>query len=128
LIAQQPGVTTDEIDKRLHEYMISLDVYPSPLGYRSFPKSLCTSVNNVMCHGIPDSRPLEDGDIVNVDITVYTREGFHGDASNTFLVGNVDEPGRKLTQIAHDCLMRGIEACGPGQPIKAIGAAIQYVW
>jgi methionyl aminopeptidase len=118
-------MTTEELDRQLHEFIVAHDCYPSPLNYRGFPKSVCTSVNNVICHGIPDSRPLEDGDIVNVDLTVFTRAGVHSDTSNTFLVGSVDAPGRELVQAASDCLMMAIEACGPGQPLNKIGAAIQ---
>jgi len=121
----QVGTTTDEIDAKMHAFMLQHDVYPSPLNYMGFPKSICTSVNNVSCHGIPDSRPLANGDIVNVDITVFTRAGFHGDSSRTFKVGNVDSKGRELVQVAHDAMMVGIEACGPGLPVNVIGEAIE---
>ena len=89
-----------------------------------FPKSVCTSVNNVVCHGIPDDRPLEDGDIINVDITVFL-DGVHGDCSETFLVGNVDESGQKLVQVAKESMEVGVKACGPGVEFRTIGAVIQ---
>ncbi|THH06622.1 hypothetical protein EW145_g3955 [Phellinidium pouzarii] len=117
------GVTTNEIDAVLHDFIIENNAYPSPLRYAGFPRSCCTSVNNVVVHGIPDDRELADGDIVNVDITVFS-EGFHGDTSKTFLVGNVDHLGRELVQSASEALEIGIRACGPGVPFKAIGAAI----
>lgn len=119
------GRTADEIDTLVHEFIVARDMYPSPLNYRGFPKSLCTSVNNVVCHGIPNMRPLADGDIVNVDVTVFTRAGYHGDSSRTFLVGNVDEKGRTLTQCAYDAMMRAVEACKPGEPISIIGKTIE---
>ncbi len=104
----QVGVTTDELDRIVHEATIERNAYPSPLNYRGFPKSCCTSVNEVICHGIPDQRPLQEGDIVNIDVTLYY-DGFHGDLNETYLVGNVDEAGRKLVQGARDCLMKAIE-------------------
>jgi methionyl aminopeptidase len=119
-----PGITTDALDDLCHQETIRLGGYPSPLNYRGFPKSICTSPNEVICHGIPDSRPLEDGDIVNLDITVYL-DGMHGDCSATFLVGQVDEAGQTLVRVARECLERGIAAVRPGQPIGAIGAAIE---
>jgi len=97
--------------------------YPSPLNYKGFPKSVCTSVNNVVCHGIPDDRPLADGDIINVDVTVYLN-GFHGDCSSTFLVGDVDEAGRRLVQVTEECLAIGLDCCRPGAPFCTIGDAI----
>ncbi|KAI1701763.1 metallopeptidase family m24 domain-containing protein [Ditylenchus destructor] len=103
-----PGVTTDEIDRVVHEACIERDCYPSPLGYYKFPKSCCTSMNEVICHGIPDLRPMENGDLCNVDITVYHR-GFHGDLNETFFVGDkVSEEKRKLVQVTYECLMQGI--------------------
>ncbi|KAI0650891.1 methionine aminopeptidase [Trametes meyenii] len=119
----QEGRTTDEIDAAVHELVLACGAYPSPLRYKGFPKSCCTSVNNIVTHGIPDERPLEDGDIVNVDITVYM-DGFHGDTSRTFLVGDVDEKGRELVEITEAALEAGIAACGPGRPFKGIGRAI----
>jgi methionyl aminopeptidase len=119
-----PGVTTDELDRIGHEYMLDHGAYPSPLGYRSFPKSLCTSVNEVICHGIPDDRPLEDGDIVNIDITAYIG-GVHGDTDATYLCGDVDEASRLLVERTHEALMRGIKASVPGREINVIGRVIQ---
>ena len=122
--AVRVGITTDALDELAHEETIRLGGYPSPLNYRGFPKSLCTSVNEVICHGIPDSRPLEDGDIVNLDVTVYL-EGMHGDCSATFLVGDVDPEGRHLVEAARECLAKGIAAVRPGRPISDIGKAIE---
>jgi methionyl aminopeptidase len=122
--AVRPGITTDAIDDLAHAQTIRLGGYPSPLNYRGFPKSICTSVNEVICHGIPDSRPLESGDIVNLDITVFL-EGMHGDCSATFLVGEVDAEGKKLVQIARECLSKGIAAVRPGRPISDIGKSIE---
>src|SRR6478736_5310277 len=119
-----PGVTTDELDAIGHEFVISRGAYPSTLGYKGFPKSLCTSVNEVICHGIPDARPLADGDIVNLDVTLY-REGVHGDTNATFLVGDVDDGSRNLVRVTRECLMLGIEAVRPGRPLSDIGRAIE---
>ncbi|KAI0089231.1 peptidase M24, structural domain-containing protein [Irpex rosettiformis] len=119
----QEGITTDEIDAKVHDYIISHGAYPSPLLYKGYPKSCCTSVNNIMVHGIPDSRPLGDGDIVNIDITVYL-DGYHGDTSKTFLVGNVDELARELVQTTEQALEVGIAACAPLRPFRNIGKAI----
>ncbi|XP_055711563.1 methionine aminopeptidase 1D, mitochondrial isoform X2 [Phlebotomus papatasi] len=120
----QVGRTTDDIDEFVHEAVVRANAYPSPLRYGGFPKSVCTSVNNVACHGIPDDRALEDGDIINVDITVY-HQGHHGDCSKTFLVGNVDELGQELVKVAEECLRKGIEACGPNKRFSGIGRAIE---
>eukprot|EP01111_Echinosteliopsis_oligospora_P004444 TRINITY_DN1717_c0_g1_i1.p1 TRINITY_DN1717_c0_g1~~TRINITY_DN1717_c0_g1_i1.p1 ORF type:complete len:352 (-),score=93.33 TRINITY_DN1717_c0_g1_i1:25-1080(-) len=123
----QPGVTTDKIDQMIHNAIIEEGAYPSPLNYGKFPKSICTSVNEVMVHGIPDDRPLLDGDIVTVDITVFYK-GFHGDCCATFLVGeSVDEKARKLVKVAKQCRDAGISVIRPGIAIAAIGAAIQTV-
>ncbi|NXA55647.1 MAP1 aminopeptidase, partial [Nothocercus julius] len=103
------GVTTEEIDHAVHLACIARNCYPSPLNYYNFPKSCCTSVNEVICHGIPDRRPLQEGDIVNVDITVY-RNGYHGDLNETFYVGEVDEGARRLVQTTYECLMQAIDA------------------
>jgi len=119
-----PGVTTDELDRIGHDFMLDHGAYPSPLGYRKFPKSLCTSVNEVICHGIPDDRPLQDGDIVNIDITAYIG-GVHGDTDATYLCGNVDEESRLLVQRTHEAMMRGIKASKPGREINVIGRVIQ---
>jgi methionyl aminopeptidase len=122
--AVRPGITTDALDELAHEETIRLGGYPSPLNYRGFPKSICTSANEVICHGIPDSRPLHDGDIVNLDITVYL-DGMHGDCSATFLVGEVDAGGQRLVQVARECLDLGISAVKPGRPVSDIGRVIE---
>ncbi|GGL25779.1 type I methionyl aminopeptidase [Phycicoccus endophyticus] len=119
-----PGVTTDEIDRVGHEYLLDHDAYPSTLGYRGFPKSLCTSVNEVVCHGIPDDRPLQDGDIVNIDLTAYV-DGVHGDTDATYLVGDVDEESRLLVERTHEAMMRGIRAARPGREVNVIGRVIE---
>ena len=119
-----PGVTTDELDRIGHEYLISHGAYPSTLGYRGFPKSLCTSLNEVICHGIPDDTVIADGDIVNVDITGYL-SGVHGDTNATFLAGDVDEESRLLVERTHEAMMRGIRAVAPGRPLNAIGRVIE---
>ncbi|KFP54530.1 hypothetical protein N323_03430, partial [Cathartes aura] len=120
------GMTTEEIDSIVHHEIIRQNAYPSPLGYGGFPKSVCTSVNNVVCHGIPDSRPLQDGDIINIDVTVYYN-GYHGDTSETFLVGNVDKSGQKLVEVARKCRDEAIAACRPGAPFSVIGNTISSV-
>ena len=119
-----PGVTTDEIDAVGHEFLLDHGAYPSTLGYKGFPKSLCTSVNEVICHGIPDSRPLEDGDIVNLDITAFIG-GVHGDTDATYLVGDVDEESRVLVERTREAMMRGIRAALPGRPINVVGRVIE---
>jgi len=118
------GVTTEYIDNITHEFILSLDAYPSPLNYRGFPKSICTSVNNVAIHGIPDDRPLADGDIVNLDVTVFWK-GFHGDCSETVLVGDVDKAGRDLVIATKHCLDRAVYVCAPGVPFYKIGSEIE---
>ncbi|KAI9025013.1 peptidase M24, structural domain-containing protein [Phycomyces nitens] len=118
-----PGTTTEAIDKMLHAAIIAKGAYPSPLNYSGFPKSVCTSVNNVIAHGIPDDRPLQNGDIVNVDVTVYL-DGYHGDTSATFLVGDVDEKGKSLVECTRETLEKSIKICGPGVPFKEIGRVI----
>ncbi|EGC35900.1 hypothetical protein DICPUDRAFT_32637 [Dictyostelium purpureum] len=120
----KPGITTDEIDKIVHEEIIRRGAYPSPLGYKGFPKSICTSVNEILCHGIPDDRPLQNGDIINIDVTVYLN-GYHGDTSATFPVGEIDEAAKKLINIAQKALFVGMEAVKPGEQFKEIGRAIQ---
>ena len=119
-----PGVTTDELDRVGHDFLIGHGAYPSCLGYRGFPKSLCTSVNEVICHGIPDDRPLLDGDIVNIDITAYI-DGVHGDTNKTYLVGDVDEESRLLVERTLEATMRGIRAVKPGRQINVIGRVIE---
>ena len=122
--AVAPGVTTDELDRIAHDAHVRAGVYPSPLGYHDFPKSVCTSVNEVICHGIPDDRPLADGDIVNVDVTVFT-DGVHGDTNATFLVGRVDARSKRLVQVTRECLDVAIGAVRPGVPVSDIGRAIE---
>jgi methionyl aminopeptidase len=119
-----PGVTTDELDRVAHEFMLDHGAYPSTLGYKSFPKSVCTSVNEIICHGIPDSRPLEDGDIVNIDVTAYI-DGVHGDTDATYCVGDVPEESRLLVERTHDAMMRGIKAARPGRELNVIGRVIE---
>lgn len=120
----KPGVTTDELDQVGHDFLLAHDAYPSTLGYRGFPKSLCTSVNEVICHGIPDSRPLEDGDIVNIDITAFIG-GVHGDTNATFFVGSVDEENRLLVERTKEATMRGIKAIRPGRQVNIVGRVIE---
>jgi methionyl aminopeptidase len=119
-----PGVTTDELDRLGHEFLVAHGAYPSTLGYKGFPKSLCTSVNEVVCHGIPDSTQLRDGDIVNVDITAFIN-GVHGDTDATFLVGEVAEEDRLLVERTEEALRRAIAAVRPGRPINVIGRVIE---
>ncbi len=119
-----PGVTTDELDRVGHEFLCDHGAYPSTLGYKGFPKSLCTSVNEVVCHGIPDARVIEDGDIVNIDITAYL-DGVHGDTNATFLAGDVDEESRLLVERTHEALDRAIKAVRPGRRISVIGRVIE---
>ena len=120
----EPGITTDELDRIGHEFLIDNNAYPSTLGYRHFPKSLCTSVNEVICHGIPDSRVIEDGDIVNIDITAFIG-GVHGDTNATFLAGDVDEETRLLVERTEEALRRAIRAVKPGRQVNVIGRVIE---
>jgi len=120
----RPGVTTDELDVFVHEATIERGAYPSPLNYSHYPKSVCTSVNEVICHGIPDSRQLLDGDIINIDVTAYIG-GVHGDTNATFLVGDVDAASRELVNVTEECMWHGIEAVVPGRPLSDIGRAIE---
>ncbi|WP_026876903.1 type I methionyl aminopeptidase [Jiangella gansuensis] len=120
----QPGITTDELDAVGHEFLCDHGAYPSTLGYRGFPKSLCTSVNEVICHGIPDSTVVADGDIVNIDITAYIG-GVHGDNNATFLAGDVDEETRLLVERTQEALNRAIKAVKPGRAINVIGRVIE---
>ena len=119
-----PGVTTDELDAVGHEFLVDHGAYPSTLGYRGFPRSLCTSLNEVICHGIPDSTTVEDGDIVNIDITAYV-DGVHGDTNATFLAGDVDEESRLLVERTREALNRGIKAVAPGRELNVIGRVIE---
>jgi methionyl aminopeptidase len=122
--AVAPGMTTDEIDRIVHEATIERDSYPSPLNYRGFPKSVCTSVNEIICHGIPDSRKLADGDIVNIDVTVF-HDGVHGDTNCTFMVGEVDDASKGLVRATRDATYAGIAAVHPGGRVNDIGKAIE---
>jgi methionyl aminopeptidase len=122
--AVAPRVTTDELDRIAHQAYIARGSYPSTLNYHGYPKSICTSVNEVICHGIPDDRPLADGDIVNIDVTAYIG-GVHGDCNATFLVGDVDAESRRLVEVTRECRDRGIAAVRPGRPLSDIGSAIQ---
>lgn len=122
--AVAPGVTTDQLDAIAHEYLISHSAYPSTLGYRGYPKSCCTSINEVICHGIPDDTVLEDGDIVNVDITAYI-DGMHGDTNKTFPVGTISEEASLLIERTEEAMNRGIRAVKPGRQVNVIGRAIE---
>ncbi|WP_085548680.1 type I methionyl aminopeptidase [Corynebacterium pollutisoli] len=122
--AVAPGVTTDELDRIAHEYMLDHGAYPSTLGYRGFPKSCCTSMNEIICHGIPDDTVIEDGDIVNIDVTAY-KNGVHGDTNATFLAGNVSEEHRLLVERTEEAMMRGIRAAKPGREVNVIGRVIE---
>ncbi|HEX5017664.1 MAG TPA: type I methionyl aminopeptidase [Actinomycetes bacterium] len=119
-----PGVTTDELDRVGHEFLCDHGAYPSTLGYKGFPKSLCTSINEVVCHGIPDSTVLRDGDIVNIDITAYIN-GVHGDTDATYPVGEVDDESRLLIERTEAAMMRGVRAVAPGRPISVVGRVIE---
>ncbi|WP_353987923.1 type I methionyl aminopeptidase [Ruicaihuangia caeni] len=122
--AIRPGVTTDELDEIGHEFVIGQDAYPSCLGYRGFPKSICTSVNEVICHGIPDDTVLEEGDIINIDITAY-KNGVHGDLNATFTVGEPKAEVGELVERTRTALQRGMKAVAPGREINVIGRAIE---
>jgi methionyl aminopeptidase len=119
-----PGITTDELDRIGHEFLVSHGAYPSTLGYRGYPKSLCTSVNEVICHGIPDSRPLRDGDVVKVDVTAFV-DGVHGDTCATFFAGEPAPEVRELGERTREAMMRAIAAVKPGRPISVIGRVIE---
>jgi len=127
----KPGVTTDEIDRVIHEFLCDNGAYPSTLGYpgsggqsKPFPKASCTSVNEVICHGIPDSTVLQDGDIINIDVTAFLN-GVHGDTDATFCVGDVDEEARLLVERTQEAMMRGIRAVAPGRQLNAVGRVIE---
>lgn len=120
----KPGVTTDELDVLAHEYVLDHGAYPSTLGYRGYPKSICSSINEVICHGIPDNTSLEDGDIVNIDITAYL-QGFHGDLNHTIEVGSVSEDVHNLVERTRESLNRGLSAVAPGRTVNTIGLAIE---
>jgi methionyl aminopeptidase len=120
----EPGVTTDELDRIGHEFLCDHGAYPSTLGYRGYPKSLCSSLNEVICHGIPDDTVVGDGDIVNIDITAFIG-GVHGDTNATFLAGDVDEESRLLVERTREATMRGINAVAPGRQLNVIGRVIE---
>lgn len=120
----KPGVTTDQLDQIAHDFLISQEAYPSALLYRGFPKSICTSINEVICHGIPDDTVLQEGDIVNIDITAY-KNGFHGDSNQTFMVGEVRDEVRLLVERTRESLNRAIDAVAPGRQINTIGRTIE---
>lgn len=120
----KPGITTDELDRIGHEFLLANNAYPSTLGYRGYPKSLCSSINEVICHGIPDDTVLQEGDIVNIDITAF-KNGFHGDSNQTFMVGEVRPEIKVLVERTHEAMMRGINAAIPGREINIIGRAIE---
>ena len=120
----KPGITTDELDKIAHNFLIEKGAYPSTLGYRGYPKSICSSLNEVICHGIPDDTVLEDGDILNIDITAYI-DGFHGDSNQTFLVGEVKPEVAELVERTREALARGIAVVAPGRSVNLIGRAIE---
>jgi methionyl aminopeptidase len=122
--AVRPGATTDEVDRVVHEFLIDHGAYPSTLGYRGFPKSCCTSLNEVICHGIPDSTVIADGDIVNIDVTAYIG-GVHGDTNATFLAGDVGEEDRLLVERTREAMMRAIKAVRPGRPLNVVGRVIE---
>ncbi|MBO2446255.1 type I methionyl aminopeptidase [Actinomadura barringtoniae] len=120
----RPGITTDELDVIGHEFLLDHNAYPSTLGYRGFPKSLCTSINEVICHGIPDDTVVRDGDIINIDITAFI-DGVHGDTDATYLCGDVDEESRLLVERTREAMMRGIKAVAPGRALNVIGRVIE---
>lgn len=120
----QPGVTTDELDRIGHEFLCDHGAYPSTLGYRGFPKSLCASLNEVICHGIPDSTVLRDGDLCNIDITAFL-DGVHGDTNATFFAGHPDPESRWLVEHAEAAMLRGVKAAMPGRQINVIGKVIE---
>jgi methionyl aminopeptidase len=122
--AVAPGVTTDDVDRVVHEFLLDHGAYPSTLGYKGFPKSCCTSLNEVICHGIPDSTVIEDGDIVNIDVTAFIG-GVHGDTNATFLAGDVSEEDRLLVERTHEAMMRGIRAVWVGRQLNVVGRVIE---
>lgn len=119
-----PGVTTESLDKLCHDFIVSHGAIPAPLNYKGFPKSICTSINHVVCHGIPSDKKLKNGDIINIDVTVIL-DGWHGDTSRMFYVGDVGIKAKRLIQVTYDCMMLGIEQVKPGARLGDIGHAIQ---
>jgi len=122
----KPGIATDEIDEVVHNAIVGMGAYPSPLNYRGFPKSVCTSVNEVICHGIPDKRKLVEGDIVNLDVTLYY-DGYHGDLNETYPVGSIDEDSKRLIQTARESLDEAIKLCKPGALFRDLGRTIEPI-
>jgi methionyl aminopeptidase len=121
----KPGVTTGELDRLCHDFMVNVqNTIPAPLNYKGFPKSICTSINHVVCHGIPNDKPLKDGDILNIDITVI-KDGYHGDTSKMFIVGKAAEWAERLCKVTQECLYKGIELVRPGARLGDIGEVIQ---
>ena len=121
----KPGVTTEELDRICHDYIVNVQqAIPAPLNYKGFPKSICTSINHVVCHGIPNEKPLKDGDVLNIDITVI-KDGYHGDTSKMFMVGKVSEWAEKLARITQECMYKGIALVRPGARLGDIGDVIQ---
>jgi len=123
----KPGVSTEELNQLCHDFILEHGAYPSPLNYNGFPKSVCTSLNDVICHGIPSNKDvLKDGDILNIDVTTYLNK-FHGDTNKTFLVGNVSDEAKKLVEITYACMREGINTVKPGSHIGDIGAVIEEI-
>jgi methionyl aminopeptidase len=121
----QPGITTGELDRICHDYIVNVQqAVPAPLNYKGFPKSICTSVNHVVCHGIPGDKILKKGDVVNIDVTVI-KDGFHGDTSKMFFVGEPPLQAKRLARVSHECMLKGIELVRPGIRLGDIGHAIQ---
>jgi len=120
----RPGITTDELDRIAHDFIVANNAYPSTLGYRGYPKSICSSINEVICHGIPDDTVLVEGDIVNIDITAFL-EGYHGDSNQTFLVGEVSREVSDLVERTRESLARGIASVAPGRQVNLIGRTIE---
>ncbi|MDX8394717.1 MAG: type I methionyl aminopeptidase [Mariprofundales bacterium] len=120
----KPGITTDHLNSLCHDFIVQNGAYPSPLNYRGFPKSICTSINHVVCHGIPSNKKLRNGDIINVDVTVFL-DDFHGDTSRTFFVGTPSDKARKIVDVARQSLLAGIFAVRPRATLGDIGFAIQ---
>jgi methionyl aminopeptidase len=120
----RPGVTTEHLDKLAFEFAMDHRAYPAPLGYRGFRKSICTSINHVVCHGIPDNKPLREGDIVNIDVTLIV-DGWHGDSSRMYIAGEAPRRAQRLVEVTHEAMMRGIATVRPGSTTGDIGAAIQ---
>ncbi|PBK84699.1 methionine aminopeptidase [Armillaria gallica] len=122
----KPGVTTDELDKIVHNACIERNAYPSPLNYLNFPKSVCTSINEVICHGIPDRRRLKNGDIINIDVSLYY-DGYHGDLNETYAVGEIDDDAKKLIRTTRECLDEAIKLCKPGALFRDLGKTIEPI-